>query len=346
MADDTTSGEPTSTTVEVISAEQFTELTNAIVTAITGLGTKLTNIETAISGLETKLTDIETSLNTKLTDIETKLVAVKGELAEIGFKLETDITDKDELNMEYNTKIGVRSIGYTLASYHEAYLKRIKEAESEESGGESSGPSSPPASSDNIAAVNDAIIEKTEAVFEGDEDRGTGIASYNYGIDETNRIMFQRKNDFVLNRYGLPFDFTRYFVDEFVVNSTIEIHEYALLPFESTIKTSTSDDSDQVERMKTWKDYRIIQTVVIITNKLSNESYVYLPIESDVSHLVADVFKDPKKAMDYVVSKYQEIIEEQHIGIAFVPVQSIQRGIYNEEYRTAAKSQTPVREYT
>jgi hypothetical protein len=330
-------------TVSVMSSAQVTELITSLVTAISGLEQKLSNIETELHGINQVLFGHLPVLSNIERRVIESGVTVSHALHEISDQLETDITDKDDLNMEYNTKIGVRSIGYTLASYHEAYLKRIKESESD---GESSEPSSPPPSADNIAAVNDAIIEKTEAVFEGDEDRGTGITSYNYGIDETNRIMFQRKNDFVLNRYGLPFDFTRYFVDKFVVNSSIEIHEYALLPFESTVKTSTTDDSDQVERMKTWKDYRIIQTVVIITNKLSNESYVYLPIESDVSHLVADVFKDPKKAMDYVVSKYQDIIKEQHIGIAFVPVQSIQRGIYNEEYRTAAKSQAPVREYT
>ena len=97
--------------------------------------------------------------------------------------------------------------------------------------------------------------------------------------------------------------------------------------------------------MKTWKDYRIIQTCVIVTNNLSNETYVYMPIESDVAHMVDDVFKDHKKATDYIVSAYQEIIDEEHIGLAFVPVSSIERGVYNEEYRTAAKHQKPVREY-
>ena len=98
--------------------------------------------------------------------------------------------------------------------------------------------------------------------------------------------------------------------------------------------------------MKNWVDRKVIQTVVLTTNTLSGACIVYFPTQDSYEALDTETYKTEKDAMDAIVKKYQEIIEDQYKGIAFIPVKDIEPGVTLEEYRTAAKNITPTCEYT
>lgn len=383
MAEETTT--TTSTEVTVMSADQVSELITAITTSLSELKTAVvaelssiktniaaiktqlqsdtTNLSTAIGSVKsqigtssnaivskieetnTNLNNLKTSLTTNtasITDaIEMSAAMILGGIADVNDNLEVDITPSN-LNLEYESKTGVKSIAYIVASDHVNALKRIKEAEESTATDEdASGDSDAPGDDDsNADAVNTLIRENAEEVF-GD------LAGYDFGVTDGERITFKTETDFAESRIGLPFDYTRLFYTNTVdVVDGTEVDEYALLIFDSLVKTSGKAGESEVQRMKNWIDRKIVQTVVLTTNTLSGSCIVYFPTQDGYDALDTETYKSEKDAMDAIVKKYQEIIEDQYKGIAFIPVKDIEQGITLEEYRTAVKNITPTCEYT
>lgn len=374
MADDTST---TSTTeVTVMSAEQVSELITAITTSLaeikTAVVSELSSIKTNITAIKTQLqtdtnnlaaaigtikTQIETSANTvatkidttntKLNDLKTSLnsntTSFVNAIGNVADKLEVDITPSN-LNLEYESKTGVKSIAFVEASKHVLTLKRIKEANeddgSSDDGGDSGSSSQDPAESEEAAAVNEEVRQNATEVFEE-------LVGYEFGVTDGERITFKTSEDFAESRTGLSFDYTRMFYTNSVgVVDDTEVNEYALLVFDSLVKTSEKSGENGVQRMKNWVDRKVIQTVVLTTNTLSGACIVYFPTQDSYEALDTETYKTEKDAMDAIVKKYQEIIEDQYKGIAFIPVKDIEPGVTLEEYRTAAKNITPTCEYT
>lgn len=319
MPDDTVLTGPS---VTVMDSAQATELISSLVTAISGLEQRLANIEQC-------LTDINTSVGT-LTDIKNQL--------------EIDITDKENLNLKYGTKDGVRSIGYILASAHELNLLKIKKAEDEESSGndDGSGDSDEGGEVDQEQAkgVSESIASTSKEVL--DE-----IVGYECDVTEGERIQFKSDSDFVSSHIGLPFDYTRHYVTKFkeaAVENT-EATEYALLVYDTALKTSIADGSSSVNKVKSWDDVKIIQTIVIVENKVDKSAHVYMPSKDNFTAIDGEKYKDVQAAMDSSAQKYLENFETQFKGISIIPVGSIEPGITLEEYRTAVKNIKPACEY-
>lgn len=383
MADSTTT--TTSTEVTVMSADQVTQLITAITGSLTELKTavvtELASIKTSIDGVKTQLqtstsnlstaigsvkTQIETSANaiaSKIDESNTKLESLKTTItshgttvadsvdgladgiSDISSNLKVDVTT-NTLNLEHDTKTGVKSLAYIEASAHALNLKRIKEAEDEmngsstdESGSGSSGDSGSE-SEPNTSSVIDDVQDNAAEVF-GE------LVGYEFNVTEDERIIFKTPTDFEESRIGLAFDYTRYFYENAVdVVDNTEVKEYALLVFESYMKTSGDLGSTAIQRMKTWVDLKLIQTVVFIKDTESGKVVVYFPTQDKFDALDTEIYKNEKAAQDAVVKKYQGIIDDQYKGIAFIPVDTIEPGITLEEYRTAAKNITPTCEYT
>ena len=173
------------------------------------------------------------------------------------------------------------------------------------------------------------------------------LTGYDFGVTDGERITFKTPGDFEESRVGLPFDYTRMFYTNIVdVVDNTEVNEYAILLFDSLVKTSEKSGENEVQRMKNWIDRKIIQTVVLVTNTLSGSCMVYFPTQDSYDALDTETYKTEKDATDAIVKKYQEIIEDQYKGISFIPVKDIGPGITLEEYRMAAKNITPTCEYT
>lgn len=362
MADTTTD-----TSVTVMSAEQVTQLITAITTSLSELKTavvaELASIKTNIAEVKTQLqtgsnaivskieetntnlNNLKTSLTTNtasITDaIDISAATVLGGIAEVSDHLEVDITPSN-LNLEYGSATGKKSIAFVEASRHVLTLKRIKEANEEgEDSGDSGSDSTPDSSeSEEAAEVNEEIRQNASEVFEN-------LVAYEFGVTEDERITFKTQEDFEASRTGLSFDYTRmYYENALDVVENTEVKEYALLVFDSLVKTSEKSGENDVKRMKSWVDRKVVQTVVITTNTISGACIVYFPTQESYDALDTETYKSEKDAMDAIVKKYQEIMEDTYKGIAFVPVESIERGITLEEYRTKAKNITPTCEYT
>lgn len=381
MAD--TESTSSSSEVTVMSAAQVTELITAITGAITELKTaivtELSAIKTSINSVKTQLdtstnslttsidnvkTQIATSgssissaitvINTKLEDIkdgctvntetiETAVTGLIGAVIDVGSKLEIDITPSN-LNLEYGSKTGVKTLAYIEASEHVLMLKRLQEAANESSGGSGSGPETGTDESTNeseeAAAVTEDIRENANEIF-------NELVGYEFNVTDGERISFKTPTAFEESRIGLSFDFTRHYYTESVdVVLNTEVTEYALLVFDSLIKTSGVTGSTDINRMKSWIDLKNIQTVVITKNTISESCTVYFPTQEKFDALDSELYKDEKAARDAIVAKYQELIGDSYKGIAFIPVKDIEPGITLEEYRTAAKNITPTCEYT
>ena len=325
-----TSDTSTGSMVTVMSDEQVTQLITALTESINGLKTAV------VAELATIKTNLGTT-NTKLDNLKTAVDALAA-------KLEIDITPSN-LNLEYASKTGVRNIAFIEASKHVLNLKRLKEyREDEESssddGGDSGSSSQDPAESEEAAAVNEEVRQNATEVF--DE-----LVGYEFGVTEDERITFKTKADFESSRTGLSFDYTRmYYENALDTVENTKVNEYALLVFESLVKTSEKSGENDVKRMKSWVDRKVVQTVVITTNTISGACIVYFPTQDSYDALDTETYKSEKDAMDAIVKKYQGIMEDTYKGIAFVPVESIERGITLEEYRTKAKNITPTCEYT
>lgn len=379
MADSTTT--TTSTEVTVMSADQVTQLITAITGSLTELKTavvtELTSIKTSIDGVKTQLqtsatdlsatigsvkTQIETSANaiaskidasnTKLESLKTTITShgttvadsvdgLADGISDISSNLKVDVTT-NTLNLEHDTKTGVKSLAYIEASAHALNLKRIKEAEEEMNGTspeESSGDSGSEPEPDTSSVIDDVQDNAAEVFGE--------LVGYEFNVTEDERITFKTPADFEESRIGLAFDYTRYFYEKAVdVVDNTEVKEYALLVFESYMKTSGDLGSTAIQRMKTWVDLKLIQTVVFTKDTESGKVVVYFPTQDKFDALDTEIYKNEKAAQDAVVKKYQGIINDQYKGIAFIPVDTIEPGITLEEYRTAAKNITPTCEYT
>ena len=380
MADTTTD-----TSVTVMSAEQVTQLITAITTSLSELKTavvaELSSIKTNIDAVKTQLqsdtanlstaigsvksqigtssnaivskieetnthlNNLKTSLTTNtasITDaIDISAATVLGGIAEVSDRLEVDVTPSN-LNLEYGSVTGKKSIAFVEASRHVLTLKRIKEAneESEDSGDSGSGSTPDSSESEEATEVNEEIRQNAAEVFEN-------LVAYEFGVTEDERITFKTQEDFEASRTGLSFDYTRmYYENALDVVENTEVKEYALLVFDSLVKTSEKSGENDVKRMKSWVDRKVVQTVVITTNTISGACIVYFPTQESYDALDTETYKSEKDAMDAIVKKYQEIMEDTYKGIAFVPVESIERGITLEEYRTKAKNITPTCEYT
>lgn len=377
MAD--TGSTSSSSEVTVMSAEQVTELITAItgaigelktaiVTELTAIKTQLntstnslstsinnvkaqiatsgTNISTAITVTNTKLDDIKNEWSVNTDTISTAITGVSDAAMTIGSKLEIDITPSN-LNLEYNSKTGVRTLAYIEASEHVLTLKRLKEAAEESSGGSSGSGSTPGTGSDADSGESTEATTITEDVRENAVEIFDELVGYEFNVTDGERISFKTPESFEESRIGLSFDFTRHYYTESVdVVDNTEVTEYALLVFESLIKTSGVTGSADVNRMKTWVDLKNIQTVVITKNAVSESCTVYFPTQERFDGLEEELYKNEKDAMDAIVAKYQALIEDSYKGIAFIPVKDIEPGITLEEYRTAAKNITPTCEYT
>lgn len=377
MAD--TGSTSSSSEVTVMSVEQVTELITAItgaigelktaiVTELTAIKTQLntstnslstsinnvkaqiatsgTNISTAITVTNTKLDDIKNEWSVNTDTISTAITGVSDAAMTIGSKLEIDITPSN-LNLEYNSKTGVRTLAYIEASEHVLTLKRLKEAAEESSGGSSGSGSTPGTGSDADSGESTEATTITEDVRENAVEIFDELVGYEFNVTDGERISFKTPESFEESRIGLSFDFTRHYYTESVdVVDNTEVTEYALLVFESLIKTSGVTGSADVNRMKTWVDLKNIQTVVITKNAVSESCTVYFPTQERFDGLEEELYKNEKDAMDAIVAKYQALIEDSYKGIAFIPVKDIEPGITLEEYRTAAKNITPTCEYT
>lgn len=377
MAD--TGSTSSSSEVTVMSAEQVTELITAItgaigelktaiVTELTAIKTQLntstnslstsinnvkaqiatsgTNISTAITVTNTKLEDIKNEWSVNTDTISAAITGVSDAAMTIGSKLEIDITPSN-LNLEYNSKTGVRTLAYIEASEHVLTLKRLKEAAEESSGGSSGSGSTPGTGSDADSGESTEATTITEDVRENAVEIFDELVGYEFNVTDGERISFKTPEAFEESRIGLSFDFTHHYYTESVdVVDNTEVTEYALLVFESLIKTSGVTGSADVNRMKTWVDLKNIQTVVITKNAISESCTVYFPTQERFDGLEEELYKNEKDAMDAIVAKYQALIEDSYKGIAFIPVKDIEPGITLEEYRTAAKNITPTCEYT
>ena len=377
MAD--TGSTSSSSEVTVMSAEQVTELITsitgaigelktAIVTELAAIKTQLntstnslstsinnvkaqiatsgTNISTAITVTNTKLDDIKNEWSVNTDTISTAITGVSDAAMAIGSKLEIDITPSN-LNLEYNSKTGVRTLAYIEASEHVLTLKRLKEAAEESSGGSSGSGSTPETGSDADSGESTEATTITEDVRENAVEIFDELVGYEFNVTDGERISFKTPESFEESRIGLSFDFTRHYYTESVdIVDNTEVTEYALLVFESLIKTSGVTGSADVNRMKTWVDLKNIQTVVITKNTVSESCTVYFPTQERFDGLEEELYKNEKDAMDAIVAKYQALIEDSYKGIAFIPVKDIEPGITLEEYRTAAKNITPTCEYT
>lgn len=380
MADTTTD-----TSVTVMSAEQVTQLITAITTSLSELKTAVVaelssiktnidavktqlqsdtaNLSTAIGSVKsqigtssnaivskieetnTNLNNLKTSLTTNTASvtnaIEISAATVLGGITEVSDHLEVDITPSN-LNLEYGSATGKKSIAFVEASRHVLTLKRVKEAneEGEDSGDSGSGSTPGSSESEEAAEVNEEIRQNAAEVFEN-------LVAYEFGVTEDERITFKTQEDFEASRTGLSFDYTRmYYENALDVVENTEVKEYALLVFDSLVKTSEKSGENDVKRMKSWIDRKVVQTVVITTNTISGACIIYFPTQESYDALDTETYKSEKDAMDAIVKKYQEIMEDTYKGIAFVPVESIERGITLEEYRTKAKNITPACEYT
>ena len=431
MADDfgSTSTTPTtSTTVEVMSSDQVTNLINSIVTAIGELKTALVDSNAlikvrldaidsrlndigiailqlqnatvdAIGGVKGEITDINTTLTTANThheaistklngidelDTQVSIVATNTgniatylktylpPVAEIAPEIaahavvvgtlkscfETDISVSN-LNLEYNSKSGVKGIGYTLASAHELSLLKYKRALEEDAAASGGGSSdsdsgdSDSGSSSSGSGTSGSDTQTSEAASAVDDEFNTEaeevlkeVVGYECDVTIGERIQFKSREDFDSSRIGLPFDFTRRFYEKTkdVVDNT-EVTEYAMLVFDSALKTSVTNGSSAVNKVKSWVDVKEVQTFVLIENTLDKSAHVYMPTKSDFITLDSEKYKTVQTAMDAVVDKYLESIDKTYAGIAIIPVESIESGISLEEYRTAAKNITPISEY-
>lgn len=318
----------------------FSSITTALNNIKTQINTSVDAVNTKLEGIQTQINSNVTSLTTSLTGVGTKVETVATQVEAVADELKVDITPSN-LNLEYGSKTGVKSIAFVEASKHVLTLKRIKEANDDESSDDSGSDSSQdPAESEEAAAVNEEIRQNATEVF--DE-----LVGYEFGVTEDERITFKTKADFESSRTGLSFDYTRMYYENVldIVDNT-EVNEYALLVFESLVKTSEKSGENDVKRMKSWVDRKVVQTVVITTNTISGACIVYFPTQESYDALDTETYKSEKDAMDAIVKKYQEIMEDTYKGIAFVPVESIERGITLEEYRTKAKNITPTCEYT
>ena len=205
MADTTTD-----TSVTVMSAEQVTQLITAITTSLselkTAVVTELASIKTNIAEVKTQLqtgsnaivskieetntnlNNLKTSLTTNtasITDaIDISAATVLGGIAEVNDHLEVDITPSN-LNLEYGSVTGKKSIAFVEASRHVLTLKRIKEADEEgEDSGDSGSDSTPDSSESEAAAeVNEEIRQNASEVFEN-------LVAYEFGVTEDERITF------------------------------------------------------------------------------------------------------------------------------------------------------------
>ena len=329
---------------------QLNTSTNSLSTSINNvkaqIATSGTNISTAITVTNTKLDDIKNEWSVNTDTISTAITGVSDAAMAIGSKLEIDITPSN-LNLEYNSKTGVRTLAYIEASEHVLMLKRLKEAAEESSGGSSGSGSTPGTGSDADSGESTEATTITEDVRENAVEIFDELVGYEFNVTDGERISFKTPESFEESRIGLSFDFTRHYYTESVdvVNNT-EVTEYALLVFESLIKTSGVTGSADVNRMKTWVDLKNIQTVVITKNAVSESCTVYFPTQERFDGLEEELYKNEKDAMDAIVAKYQALIEDSYKGIAFIPVKDIEPGITLEEYRTAAKNITPTCEYT
>lgn len=358
MADtESTGGGASGPTVSVMSSEQVTELITSLTAAILGLEQKLSNIEKELHGInqvlfghlpvlsniERRVIESGVVVSHALNEVSDKVSV----LSTISDQLNADITDKDDLNLEYDTKLGVRSIGYILASAHELNLLKLKKAEEADtsSGGDSSGDDGDDdTSSADASALSNTIIDKTERMF-------NDLASFECDVTPDERIKFKTSSMFSTSRIGLPFDYTRYFATTLASELTqtdsenVEITEYALLVYDSAMKTSVADGSTSVNKVKSWDDIKIIQTIVIVENKLDKTAYVYMPSKEGFTTLEPEKYKNVQVAMDAAVNKYLDSMDSMFKGVAVIPVATIEQGITLETYRIAAKNITPACEY-
>ena len=329
-------------TVSTSSAGSRTDV-SGIVNAISDFKdefeTSLATVNTKLENLKTQITSHSTNLTSSLTGLGTKVETV-------GSKLECDV-DPSGLYLTYGSRTGVKSIAYIAASRHVLNLKKVKEEEDGDSG-DDSGSDSSSQDPDIDDAINQAVRESATTLFED-------YATYEFGVTEDERMMFKTQEEFDASRKGLAFDYTRMYHDSFfetVDDETVnkiegtEPTEYALLVFESLVKTSEKAGENDVKRMKNWVDRKVIQTVVITKNTSNNTCLVYFPTQDSYDALDTETYKSEKDAMDAIVKKYQETLDDKYKGIAFIPAGSIERGITLEEYRTRAKNITPTCEYT
>lgn len=298
--------ESPNTSVTVMSAEQMAQLISSIVSA--------------------------------LNSIETKIETMANRIEAIAGKLEADITPS-ALNLEYGSQTGVKSIAYILASNSVSTLKRAYENNTDTDEETENGESD----QGEESAESTTVIENVRSLALSNFEE---LSTYEFDITEDERISFKTQESFESSRKGLAFDYTRLYYNN--TNNVVEntkTDEYALLVFDSHVKTSGKTGSTDINRMKTWIDYKQIQTVVIITNTISNKCIVYFPTQEKFNELDPETYKSEKEAMDSIVIKYQDMIGDKYKGIAFVPVSSIEQGITLEEYRIAAKNITPSCEY-
>lgn len=348
-------GTSTSTTkVTVMSAEQTSELITSLtsvieqlVTAVETLNQKLTGMEEDVHGINQILfghLPVLSNIERRIGDIPFASIAASNNICQ---RLETDISDKDKLNLAYDSKIGTRSIAYTLASAHELKLLNIKKADDEaaaSNGGEESGSGE----STESTGIFTKVINKSKKIFED-------LVTFQCDVTLGERIRFKTTDEFTRSGVGLPFDYSRYFATRIIENTDTDdiqittddvvVNEYALLVFDSALKSSIFAGSNGVNKVKTWEDIKIIQTIVIVENKLDKTAQLYMPSESNFTEIDFEKYKDSKVAMDTAVDKYLTSLETQYKGIAVIPVDSIEQGITLEEYRTAAKNITPTCEY-
>ena len=347
----------------------------ATVTKLDLINTRLTSIDTALTDTEasltTSLSELKTLLDSDLTenknalvslktDLVTKLNELKVSLVEGSFpdtieilstidttlqklkfietisgQLNIDMTDVSGLHKTVGDTTGVKSLAYLLASQLELIVESKDEADKEEAAGTTG--SETPVPPEEIAAVDAAIKTKVTDALDL-------IALFTYGVIEEVRLTFQQQEAFEKSKLGLAFDFSRRFVNHFVVPENTTVTEYAILASENTVRTSSSDDTG-LDKIRIWKDFKIIQTIVVIENSLSKTALLYYPSEDSINELVGETFVSKKKAFDYAMSKYQETLDKAYLAYSFIPVTSIAQGCYTDEYREKVKLITAEIEY-
>lgn len=275
--------------------------------------------------LKAQVTLIVTALNS----ISTAIDRLNATVANTNSKLDTNNTN-------------LTTIDSTLIDKIDAVTGELAKLNTKEvdSGNSDTGSTEDVPSEEEKNAVKTSMESAISSVLDS-------FITYSYGSGEQDRIMFQESSFFSAGKKGQAIDFSRAFLLDYNSKSIAdsEAKEYILLESNNTTTTSASTDSGSMERVKTWKESKTIQSFVVIKNNLSGECRVYFPTINSTSAVEDTTYASEKKAFDAAVSKYQEILDDQHASLAIMSAASINQGILLTEYFEQAKLLTPVYEY-
>lgn len=294
-------------------------------------------IATALESIATSLAALHT---TDLPGLKTSVDTVKETLDLVKGNLEVDLTNRSLLLVSKTQEgvTGTKSIAYVAASTLQTTLEGKAEATSTEE------PSTDPYA--NLTTEQRAALALTtkNAILNALISLVDDFVLFTLEAVLGQRIYFQTENDFLSNKKGLPFDFTRYIASHISLEN-VEVKEYLILPYENTSKVSTQTGETNFDRVKTWINILFLQTLVTVTNKVDGTTYLYFPAAGSVSSYDSTTYKTKKLAIDSAVASYEKTSGTSY-SYSIIPVSSISQGITREVYREQAKLITPEYEYS